>query len=406
MRAGGGSQLDAYLETFNVSPVPGKVTGDDDKRADEGHRSRFKKTVLSFCTSLFTFISLISTEIILGFLRDIALVTELHSNSLDELEVSITASSINSTVQSRNVKREEAVDFLRRGVLIFFLVSCGMHPLQLDRQFMVFCFVDQLQSTAFRISLFLTVLPILLGIFFSRWIIFILQSTRRTENSTVSVLGWIKKVQLISLGRQITHPMAPITKIEEAARELYGDMALSLPEMRRGLRSALLTFDAELLAALKAFYEDRRIAAFECEIDSPLLCSEIPSTSQLQLLTSSIFKNRIISCYHCIHCHVASRSLVNNDDHCRKNVSWCHLLRLPILLLNIAHSVDRLQKKLNLICREVSSDSWSDEEQSLTLNNPSTATQSTPTQGSGLSGTVSHSLPYLRTLCCSIDSFL
>ena len=353
-----GSQLDSYLAQFNDIPVSTKTAATVEKRQDDLDlfRYRLKTRTFSFMTILSTCISMTATEVFLGIFRDSALMMDLTSESLMELEVALSAFDEDFSTNMPRVYSQVSFDILRRCILCLILLSSGVSCVASTDQTLLANVIYRAQITTFGASAFLIIFPILFGTLFSQSISTVLARARRAERSTHSVIGWIKKMQLSSLGRQLTHPMPPIAKIEEAAREQNNDVIFSCPEIRRSLHFALSTLDADILTALFFFDSTTSMIDNEAFIHSN---KSILSSGELLIISTAVFKQRLSTCYRYVLSHVSTSYMPNTRQEEEKYqerepiLRLFHLLKLPLLLCSVAIALNQLQSKLHIICKEV-----------------------------------------------------
>ena len=351
MSASTGSQLDIYLAQFDQSQ---KVAGPEKECGDNLDLSFNRLRAMK--NSMQSIVSMVTNEALLGIWRDTELVMDLTSESFVGLNVALTASNDEFCVQVSRAHSQILHDILRRCILAFLSLWSGVSCLTLANQSLAAKLIYRARLLTFGVSTILIVLPIVFGILLGQWTRSTLMRTRRSERSTFSVIGWIKKMQLSSLGRQLTHPMPPISKIEEAAREQHGDTILSCPEMRKCLQVALQSLDDDIVAALRDFD-----GSFT-EIENKSLNysgNNIASSGELLMLSTAFFKHRIITSYKCILTHILPSDKYfmkcQREKHSNKKIlsRLFYFLKLPIFLISINIALDQYQRKLNLLCREV-----------------------------------------------------
>jgi hypothetical protein len=271
---------------------------------------------------------------------------------------------------------------LRRGVLVYLFLSCtlflcvyGVYGEGINGSCILNHFIYSILST----TLSLISAPIILGIILARWIDYMVLLCKRTERTTGAVIIWVKKMQLTSMGRALTHPLPPLAKIEETAREIYGDSMMSCSETRRTLHYALSSFYNDLLSSSEDIitdfdstdstdtskgYNDMNgdIDLFFIEAiavarrNYTILCKEsnILSTGQLQSIADETFKSVLPLCFSYVYIHIdpSSNPCKNWWIHRKKSMIPVFLLKLPLFLTRIVNSLERLQCRLLLICRE------------------------------------------------------
>ena len=354
MSASTGNQLDLYLAQFDQDQRvagPEKECGDD----LDSPSNRLRAMTNSIQSVFFTVISMTTSELLLGVSSDTKSVMDLTSDSIVRLNVALSASQDEYCVQASRVHSQILLDVLRRCILASLLLWSGLSCLTLTNHSLAAKLIYRAQCFTFGLSAILIVLPIVFGTLLGQWIKGTLMRVNRSERSTISLVGWIKKMQLSSLGRQLTHPMPPITKIEEAAREQHGDIILSCPEMRKCLKTALKSLDVDILAALRDY--DSSGADID-NISVHYSQNTIASSGELLMLSTALFQNRMIISYKCILSQIMS-----SDIYCLKcqgETPICgilstlfYFLELPIFLISINIALDQFQRKLNLLCSDV-----------------------------------------------------
>ena len=354
MSASTGSQLDLYLAQLDQDQ---RVAGPEKEGGDylELPSNRLRAMTNSIQSAFFTVISTTTNEILLGVSRDTKSVIDLTSESIVRLNIALSALQDENCDQASRVHSQILLDVLRRCILAFLLLWSGLSCLMLTNHSLAAKVIYRGQFFIFSLSAILIVLPIVFGTLLGQWINGTLMRVNRSERSTFSAVGWIKKMQLSSLGRQLTHPMPPISKIEEAAREQHGDIIISCPEMRKCLKTALKSLDVDILAALRDY------GSSGADIDNiSVHYSEntIASSGELLMLSTALFQNRMIISYKCI-----LSQIISSDIYCIK-CQWetpigeillplfC-FLKLPIFLISINMALDQFQRKLNLLCSDV-----------------------------------------------------
>ena len=213
MSASTGNQLDLYLAQFDQDQRvagPEKECGDD----LDSPSNRLRAMTNSIQSVFFTVISMTTSELLLGVSSDTKSVMDLTSDSIVRLNVALSASQDEYCVQASRVHSQILLDVLRRCILAFLLLWSGLSCLTLTNHSLAAKLIYRAQCFTFGLSAILIVLPIVFGTLLGQWIKGTLMRVNRSERSTISLVGWIKKMQLSSLGRQLTHPMPPITKIE------------------------------------------------------------------------------------------------------------------------------------------------------------------------------------------------
>ena len=340
MLAREGDQMQAYLETF----VKSEAIERNETQVREVESITSIANNLAF--RLWVFSKMLYTESVEGFLRDSVGVMELHSNLLVKLSVFVSASSIGPHFQTAKVTGHTsitALDSLRRLVLFYFLITFGFFQSDVRSTGILNHLFGLFQIYIFRISILLTVSPFILGLLLSNFIWRMQGLVNETESCSCYVLGYVKRLQLTSLGRQISHPLPPVAKIEESARDVLGDVVLSCPEMRRALHSAFQIFRVEVQTAISTFNG----ALLE---DSDSFPNTIQTIGQLQLSCSYLFRSLIPSCFQLILQCIKSPPKRTEEAGGSERV-WRYLI-LPIFITDITCATERLRTKLILICRE------------------------------------------------------
>jgi muconolactone delta-isomerase len=369
------SQLLAYLESLDPTAKP-----DSDKvvRAQENDHAQklnpVRAIILASYLMLVLAFHVLFIKLSEGFIWDISLILSLHSNSQTKLE--IFAASLTTFVfpLAKAIDSQYTINILRRGVLVYLSLSCALY-LSVYREGITGSsilnpFIYFILST----TLSLISAPIIFGILLSRWIDNMLLLCKRSERTTGAVISWVKKMQLTSMGRTLTNPLPPLAKIEEAARDIYGDSMMSCSETRRVLHYALSAFYEDLLSSSEDIiaddnategtdaskdYKDTNneihlsfVTAIEAARRNHMnLCKEsnILSTSQLQNIADETFKSVLPLCFSYIDIHINPSS---NHYNSGNRIIPIFLLKLPLFLTRIVSSIERLQCRLLLICRE------------------------------------------------------
>ena len=333
----------AYLETF----VQSKSIEKNEIRAVKGDSV---PSIAADMASVFcAYSKILFVETARGFLRDSSCVMQLHSDSLIKLGVVVSASSIGpriQTIKSNDVTSTTAVDCVRRLVLIYLLVTFGLFQSDLRSTGVLNCVLGLLRILIFRTSVVLTASPVIIGLLLNILIWRMQGIVNQTESSSCYVLGHVKRLQLTSLGRQISHPMPPVAKIEESARDNHGDVVLSCPEMRRALYTAFRVFRVDVQASLFSFNG----ALQEDSEDESSSMYTIETISQLQFSSTSLFRSLIPSCFQVIlQC---LESLPHHSEEASDFERVWKYLMLPIFVGDITSAIDKLRMKLIVICRE------------------------------------------------------
>lgn len=248
MDASGSSQLSQYLESLSLAPAL-KKSNQSAPGPGPSAVCVLKRVVYKAITD---FGSALSCGIVFGMSRDIVLLMELTSDSLTELSTTCFSFLSRSVVASQTRHTGGGSDHLRRFFLIALVVSFCTCPFNVNTTYSLHAFFGTISSAIFWVALVLLGIPIIIGTVFNRLIKSMLGKMKRTESAACYLLGWIKRLQLTSLGRQITHPMPPIGKIEESLREICGSMILSCPETRQAMHFALRSFSQDLRSAMKS----------------------------------------------------------------------------------------------------------------------------------------------------------
>ena len=352
MDASGSSQLSQYLESLRLTPAI-KPSIQSAPGPGPSAVCELKCFVYSAITDIW---SALSCEIVFGVSRDIVLLMELTSDSLTELSTTCFSLLSRSATSSQSKMRQTAgaFDHLRRFFLIALVVSFCTCPFNVNTTYSLHAFFGTMSSAIFWVALVLLAMPIVIGTVFNRLIKSMVGEMKRTENAACYLLGWIKRLQLTSLGRQITHPMPPIAKIEESVREICGSMILSCPETRQATHFALMSFSQDLRSAMKSLRHTSEPLQECWDIDADRLESNsVPSISQLQSLSSKIFTRRTLGCYREVLLCIEMSSCGAGESTASRVLA---LLSLPMCLIDIISSIDRFQRRLLLICRESEGD--------------------------------------------------
>jgi hypothetical protein len=352
MDASGSSQLSQYLKSLSLAPAI-KLSIQSAPGPGPSAVFELKCFVYSAITDVW---SALSCEIVFGVCRDIVFLMELTSDSLTELSTTFFSSLSRSTTSSQSKMRYTGggFDHLRRFFLIALVVSFCTCPFNVNTNYSLHAFFGTMSSAIFWVALVFLAIPIVIGTVFNWLIKSMLGKMKRTESAACYLLGWIKRLQITSLGRQITHPMPPVAKIEESVREICGSMILSCPETRQAMHFALISFSQDLRSAMKSFRHTSEPLQECWDSDADRLESNsVPSISQLQSLSSKIFTRRTLGCYREVLLCIEMSSCDAGDSTASKAVA---LLSLPMCLIDIISSIDRFHRRLLLICRETESD--------------------------------------------------
>jgi hypothetical protein len=218
-----GDQLEAYLKSLESEPSATQSKSNRINRiADSNVKSKFSS---SYTTAYFVGSKLVSAfqlffnEIFDGCLRDIAYMLALHSHLLAQLDVSISASLVSFPFQSfRDISSRGLIDILRRCLLIYVFISSTIAYLYPCEGEVLHVVARPIRFFLFWVSVSLILIPFGLGLSLARQIGQLLTVNRQTWSYTIATISWVKRVQLTTLGRELTHPMPPIAKIEEVAR--------------------------------------------------------------------------------------------------------------------------------------------------------------------------------------------
>jgi hypothetical protein len=334
----------AYLETF----VQSEATEEKEIRALKG--DSLSSAAANLASVMWDYSRVLLVETAGGFLRDSGSVMQLHSNALLKLGVVVSASSIEPrirTVKATDLTSITTVDYLRRLVLIYLLITFGLFQSDLTTSTGVLsCLFGLLRILIFRMSIVLTVSPFVIGFLLNQLIWRMQGIANQTENASCYVLGHVKRLQLTSLGRQISHPMPPVAKIEESARDNHGDAVLTCPEMRRALHTAFRIFRVEVQAAIFSF---NGAIQHDSEDESSSI-NMIQTIGQLQSSSTSLFRSLVPSCFQVIL--LCLESLPHHSEEVSDFQRLWNYLMLPIFIIDITCAITKLRMKLIVICRE------------------------------------------------------
>ena len=350
MDASGSSQLSQYLESLSLAPATKSGVP-----SVPGPSVLHEITCLS-CSTITDLLCALSREIVMGVSKDIVYLMELTSDSLTELSTTCfsVASRNASFLQAKTVYARRKFDHLRRFFFIALVVSCSRYSFNVNTTHSIDAFFRTMGSAIFWLALVLLVSPLIIGTILNSLIKSMMGKMKQTESTACYLLGWIKRLQLTGLGRQITHPMPPIAKIEESVREISGSMILSCPETRQAVYFALTSFSQDLRSATEALRHTSEPLR-ECQNPNiyTLDTKNVPSISNLQSLSTEIFRTQTLHCYREI-----LLSLETPFDNREKSSTSdiLEFLMLPMYLADTTSSIDKFQKRLLLICREAATD--------------------------------------------------
>ena len=350
MDASGSSQLSQYLESLSLAPAIKSV------HSAPG-TSVFGKIKCLSCSTLTDFLRALSREIVLGVSKDIVYLMELTSDSLTELSTScFSVASRNATLsQAKTVYAGRKFNHLRRFFLIALVVSCSRYSFNVNTTYSIDAFFGTMGSAIFWLALVLLASALIIGTILNSLIKSMMGKMKQTESTACYLLGWIKRLQLTGLGRQITHPMPPIAKIEESVRETSGSMMLSCPETRQAVHFALTSFSRDLRSATEALRHTSEPLK-ECISNIDVLeTKDVPSISHLQSLLTEIFRTQTLHCYREILLSLETPFPFDNREKSSTS-NILELLMLPLYLADITSSIDKFQRRLLLICREAATD--------------------------------------------------
>lgn len=352
MDASGSSQLSQYLESLSLAPALKTSI-----QSASGPGPIAVCEVKCFVYSAITdFGSALSCEIVSGVSRDIVLLMELTSDSLTELSTTCFSFLSKSVISSQSQTRHTGggSDHLRRFILIALVASFCTCPFNVNTNYSLHAFFGKMSSAIFWVALVLLAIPIIIGTVFIWLIKSMLGKMKRTESAACYLLGWIKRLQLTSLGRQITHPMPPIAKIEDSVREICGSMILSCPETRQAMHFALRSFSQDLRSAMKSLrHESEPLQECWDSGADQLESNSVPSISQLQSLSSKIFTRHTLGCYREVLLCIEMSSCDAGNSTTSNALA---LFSLPMCLIDIISSIDRFHRRMTLICRETEGD--------------------------------------------------
>lgn len=361
------SQLLAYLESLDPTAKPDscKII-----RAQENDHAQKLNPVGVIILALHVLFIKLSE----GFIWDISLILSLHSNSQTKLEIFAASSTIFIFPSAKAVDSQYTINILRRGILVYVSFSCALYLSIYGEGITGNSILNPFVYFILSTTLGLISAPIILGILLSRWIYYMLLLCKRSERTTGAVISWVKKMQLTSMGRTLTNPLPPLAKIEEAARDIYGDSMISCSETRRVLHYALSAFYEDLLSSSEDIIADDNTiegtdtpkdlkdtnndihlsfvtAVAAARRNHMKLCKEsnILSTGQLQNIADETFQSLLPLCFSYIHIIINPNS---NQDKRGNRIIPIFLLKLPLFLTRIVSSIERLQCRLLLICRE------------------------------------------------------
>ena len=351
MDASGSSQLSQYLESLSLAPAIKSV------HSAPGP-SVLRKIICLSCSTLTDFLRSLSREIVLGVSKDIVYLMELTSDSLTELSTScFSVASRNATLsQAKTVYAGRKFNHLRRFFLIALVVSCSRYSFNVNTTYSIDAFFGTMGFAIFWLALVLLASPLIIGTILNSLIKSMMGKMKQTESTACYLLGWIKRLQLTGLGRQITHPMPPIAKIEESVQEISGSMILSCPETRQAVHFALTSFSRDLRSATEALRHTSEPLK-ECRnsnIDVQVT-KNVPSISHLQSLLTEIFRTQTLHCYREILLSLETPFPFDNREKSYTS-DILELLMLPLYLADITSSIDKFQRRLLLICREAATD--------------------------------------------------
>jgi hypothetical protein len=334
----------AYLETF----VQSKST--EEKEIREVKNASVSSAAANLPSIMWAYSRILLVETARGFLRDSSSVMQLHSNALVKLGVVVSASSIGPrtlTVKATDLTSMTTVDCLRRLVLIYLLITFGLFRSDLETSTGVLnCLFGLLRILIFRTSVVLIASPFIIGFLLNHFIWRMQGIANQTENASCYVLGHLKRLQLTSLGRQMSHPMPPVSKIEESARDYHGDAVLSCPEMRTALHTAFRMFRVDVQAAIFSYSS----AIQDESEDESSSINTTQTIGQLQCSSTILFRSLIPSCFQLIlQC---LESLPNHSEEVSDFQRLRNYLMLPMFIIDITSAIAKLYAKLIVICRE------------------------------------------------------
>ena len=350
MDASGSSQLSQYLEGLSLAPaIKSSVPSAPGP-------SVLHEITCSSCSKLKDLLRALSREIILGVSKDIVYLMELTSDSLPELSTScFSVASRNATLsQAKTAYARRKFNHLRRFFCIALVVSCSRYSFNVNTTCSIDAFFGTMGSAIFWLALVLLASPLIIGTILNSLIKSMMGKMKQTESTACYLLGWIKRLQLTGLGRQITHPMPPIAKIEESVREISESMILSCPETRQAVYFAVTSFSQDLRSATEALRHTSEPLR-ECRNSNiyTLDKKNVPSISNLQSLLTEIFRTQTLHCYREIL--LSLETPFDNREKCSTS-DILELLMLPMYIADITSSIDNFQRRLLLICREAATD--------------------------------------------------
>ena len=337
------NQLNAYLRTFSeVSDVVDSTYSPP----------KCNPVLLSLSSSSACIVAFFlhgANELFEGFLQDIILIMNLHSTALVELGISISLTlpgTDRPLPETSHTAPKTTADVFRRSVVVLLWIILVLTHSKSNISGLLGCYFHLISHALQPILGFLIIAPIVLGVCIDRQIRGLLVKVKRADSSTSAVLGWIKRLQLTSMGRHIAHPFPPIAKMEESLAGVNGYMVLTCPEMRKALHHALLTFHRNIFSAVTNFTGDSKMDFGECFQNDQYV---VQSINQLQTLYSKIFRRLVPLCFRCILLSIRLQSDSNNSKRVTCPNSLISIMKLPAFLLDISCAVRVLQQMIHLI---------------------------------------------------------
>jgi len=193
----------------------------------------------------------------------------------------------------------------------------------------------------------LTVIPALVCYLVGRHVDAALTLATQAEGRTGHVLAALKKVQMTGMGRELAHPMPPVSRLEHAVLAVCGRRAsLTCTDQRAALCAALNALHRHVAAATRALGDGDDGDCAACDTTDFDAATTVPSTAELQGLCDATFR-RILPAYF---------SRVNGLFHrsrcgCLAS-AWTAATRLPVATSLVSGGLAAFNNQLLLLSSE------------------------------------------------------
>ena len=345
----GGNQLEEYLLRFNETP----------SRLKTWKWSSYCWWFPKIAVNIFTNAIFI---VLRDFLSDTAACFYWCGTVSDRLYVKMSSTRFPFLLREQHSSSLFML-IIRRCVMLYLLVCSYVFQSNV-----FWSFIRLLCGRSFFIILLvsLTFGPLLLGSLLHHVIGLLLGQAVRAENNALMMLHSLKKVQMVAMGRELSHPMPSISKLEQLALESDGGIhVLSCSESRRALAATIQTLRQQINLAIQT-----TLATDHAPCDLQVMCSShqiaalASSSTELTRAIDDVFRNELPVFFHgiyqlvCIrHCNDILKTSADPDVTEQllsvMGVIVMEFLRLPWILTIVHVALVRFNRRLLIICRDL-----------------------------------------------------